>query len=339
MKKWEKFLLWWFVLACFFVLLPFGGCGVKHKYINYHTLKTPIYAATLGDVKIIGTALFGESRGSMVKPGDFILFMPLAVIDIPLAVVIDTVTLPIDGYVAYQNQRIVLFWEKAFKTGTIPVNTSLDSYLKNGGWFDYFLRTKIQGSPPPNKEIIDHLITLSCNYNSTNYREYLWLIESLANCKSLSSEQVERIYFWEVNENKQMNLYALLNLPAMTDELFEKIGQSTNENALLPLLASERTPLHISTNIISRLIDSPNWKTRGCVAQNPNTSSGQLLCLALDQHEKVRDHVAWNPNATAGALLLLAKNGNASVRKQILRHPNVTPSIEVYIKQQLEKKE
>ena len=326
MKKWKKFLLGWFLLACFVALFTGGGCGYQYKYGNYRDTKTPVYAATTFDIVFMYQEWLGADRNRYNAR----LLTPLALIDLPLAVVIDTVTLPYDGYIACRNQRAVSFWEKAFKTGVIPANKRFDSYFAKAEWFDNFLSNGIHASPPPSKEVIDSLITLSFKYNSFPYHSYRPLVQSLSQCKSLSAEQIERIYFWEVNENqdrKRADLDALLKLPAMTDELLDKIGQSTNERALLPLLQLERTPLTLKTNLISRLMDSPSSTTRTTVASNTNATPEQLVRLAADQHENVRRKVAHNPKTAPEQLARLISDKHEDVRTAVAVNPNTPPEV------------
>ena len=331
MRKWKKILGWWFLLACFVAVFNQGGCGYQFKYHRpYSDLKIPIYAATIGDVGFIGTAFLGEGSGDVIGPGALIPYLPFALVDIPLAVAIDTVTLPYDGYITYRNQRTVSFWKKAFQTGVIPPNKPMDSYFNKGEWLDLIIIKGMHGNPPPTKEVLDYIIDLSLKHNPPFDHGYNSPIRNLAECKSLAAEQIERIYFWDADGFKNDShgrvslLVPLLKLPAVTDELLEKIGQSTNEGALLPLLKSERVALTTKTNLISRLIDSPNWVTRRTVASNPNTSLEQLMRLASDPHGEVRIHVAANRNAPPEVLDKLARQKSKLLGGWLCQNPNTS---------------
>ena len=86
------------------VFLVSGGCGTRYKYSNYHNLKSPMYAATAFDIEFMHDALFGKDD-SMLSPRSLRILIPFFVIDLPFAIVIDTITLPYDCY--YQNKKNV----------------------------------------------------------------------------------------------------------------------------------------------------------------------------------------------------------------------------------------
>ena len=298
--------------------------------------------------------------------GPTIYLMPFALIDLPFEIAADTVALPYDGYVACQNKRARAFWEQAFDSGVIPPSKSAAAYFGKGWWLDEFICKRISGTPPPSKEVIDCLIDLSFKHiRSSDYDPYP-VAFNLARHQSLSAEQIARLYWLEADSLQKAAMFdrspvldALLNLPAVTDAFVSEIGLSTNEAALLPLLQSERAPLSLKANLLSRLADSPSWRVRAAVAKNTGATPEQLVRLASDCREDVRLCVAANPNApadvlekmalsgysrfrlavaknknaSAGALWVLAQRGDRLDRREVMRHPNATPEIKAYIQE------
>jgi len=285
----------------------------------------------------------GEDRG-MFAPRDFRCFTPFALIDLPVAIVFDTVTLPYDAYLYSHNRRAASFWKQAFETGVLPADKSSDSYFAKGEWLDQIIFNGIQGTPPPSKEVIDYIIDLSFKHgHSVYWWSYYSPLKSLACYQSLSTEQAERIYLWAADQLERVPVFStqtllelLLALPAMTDAFLDELGQSTNEWVLMSLLQSKRTSLTVKTDLISRLLDSPNWKARLMVAANPHVTPDQLMRLASDRNSEVSKRALSNASATEDVLWEFAKNGDRIVRHWVVRHPKATDEMIDYCRQQTE---
>ena len=105
--KMKKIILWVVCIIWTSIFLLSGGCGVRFKYKDYHQLENPVYMATRMDVQFIYNAWFNGSKneGGLFTTRDARVLSPLALIDLPFAIAIDTVTLPFDWIVYSQNKK------------------------------------------------------------------------------------------------------------------------------------------------------------------------------------------------------------------------------------------
>jgi uncharacterized protein YceK len=87
-----------FGVACMFL----AGCGLVVKYTDYSDMKSPVYAATIYDTKFIYEVFWGAESGP-ITTSDFWPLTPFAVVDLPIALVVDTVAIPFDMH--QRNQK------------------------------------------------------------------------------------------------------------------------------------------------------------------------------------------------------------------------------------------
>jgi len=104
-NKLQKRLLGLFFFCCLITALSAGGCGNRMKYEKYHEIKSPIYAATAFNARFIYKAWFGKYYYDLFSKKDYRILSLIALFDLPVAIVADTVTLPYDGYVYYQRRK------------------------------------------------------------------------------------------------------------------------------------------------------------------------------------------------------------------------------------------
>jgi len=290
------------------------GCGTPIKYANYRDIKCPIYAATSGDCQFVYAVVTNKNSGQTLSARDFGIFTPLAIIDFPIAIVVDTVALPYDSYVYHKNNTAYEFWVEAFVTGTINANDPVEDYFKHG----LFIKDMIRNNLNSNKKmannanatrnnLIDCLITLAIKDDPC-------LVNDLTACKYLSEPQIERLYTWEAAQLKNVHgsggfvrLAQLLALPNRTTSFAYRISQSDNEYELAPLLEINDISHLAKTNIISRLMSTSSWQIQCTIAQNKFTTPEQLTALASSENKYVLDYVAKNAATPIAVLDTLAR--------------------------------
>jgi hypothetical protein len=321
--------------------IPFiVSCGVPAKYMAYHEHPNSIYAATRFDVGFPFAVIHSVKHHThgpetWVDPEAFIPFIPLAFLDLPLALVVDTATLPIDGYAYYKNSKAYRFWKRAFATGIVNTNNPIDKYFLDKFYVDKFIRKKLAmplddvKSNVPSEKVIDCLIDLSTKHN---YR----LFGELLRCRYLSESQIERLYHLEaerlknganLSEISTSQLAKLLKLPNRTTALLYRIAQTDNEFAIAGLLGIEDFPSSEKISILERLMGTSSISIQVQIASHPLTAPEQLVRLASSTNQAVWSAVVRN-DATPVEILDVLERKNPStqfIQLQLARHPLATP--------------
>lgn len=311
--------------------LLLAGCGLPVKYSNYSANPNPIYAATAMDIGFTYAVITDQGSTSILPARGFAALVPLALLELPVAIAVDTVTLPYDSYTYYRNKKPSWFWARAFDTGVINSNAPLEKYFARNYYTEDVIRKKlampvseINPDCPP-VHVVDCLIDLSLKHR---YRFF----DELSKCAYLTEGQIEKLYFAEAErlaaEKSVSNIYRLQNLLKLencTPGLLHRISLSRNEFALVGLLTLDTYPAESKGAVLAALMDSPSRFIQGYVVSNPLTTPAQQAHLSTSTNRAVLMSIAGNPKTAPEILDALARRDIFELKNEVLRNPSTPP--------------
>ena len=120
------------IISLFIILSSLSllcGCGSverfntdKEEFVVYRG----VYPATRIDLGLLGAAV--NDDGTSVVSGLPLLISPFVILDLPFALIIDTIMLPHDGYKAYTYAPYINYWEEV--AAQHDITRSMSEYLE-----------------------------------------------------------------------------------------------------------------------------------------------------------------------------------------------------------------
>jgi len=163
MKK-LKYLVGAVFTASYLVVL-LTGCGSMRKYDSYHKEESPLFLATRHDLRSIsgknhsGGGLFPELNALI-----WTISIPGYILDLPISLVVDTVTSPYDAYESYTYKSDVKFWNNVIATADYSGSLAYRSHVSEHFAYNYTnyrndIKISVRETPIEfNKLLVKHII-------------------------------------------------------------------------------------------------------------------------------------------------------------------------------------
>lgn len=278
-----------------------------------------LYPATAFDG---GMLFYGywHRTGGWVDPSELKMFLPLTVIDLPLAIATDTLSLPFDLHYFAYARRADAYWDNAFKTGDM-VAKDAPCYLTRHARDR--IRWAITSDTVPSN-VVDVVLDLATT--NTHMAE---TVLAISQRHVLSTHECKTLYDWQDARPLRDNYGCqvrnnLAKHPATPDDLVMKLFSSPDENTRITTIGTGRIPLPLVTNELVRLASSQSWGARRFVAAHPATTPDTLAQLATTDQWSVQEAVAANTNSLIVTLKALSASRHKQARAAVAANP-LTP--------------
>ena len=295
------------------------GCGTVARFTGEAGNNYTLYQATRTDLDAIHNCLqppphinFGLVPGWLV--------VPFPIIDLPFAVVVDTVLLPYDtcryrkAKKAGQEQAIAShYWCEAFQTDTITAEEAA-RYFTGGTQDQIFLELR-DGSVKPN--VLTVVYDLAMAQNTTE------LLVALSAHGGLSQDQCRALYAWQLAGGDSQIQYNLARNPATPLDMLTLFAVSPDELLCWAVADSGRIPWPTLREVLAK--SPPEWlKNKRRLAADPATDPASLMGFSMNKYYGgfgIQTAVAANPNTPADGLRRLAFSAFEDVRAAAAANP------------------
>lgn len=229
----------------FCLLLIFStGCGTFSRCFEGHVTARPDprYYSTKVDLKLLTT-----------EPNDWVNlrpFAPIFIIDMPFAVVLDTICLPVDQYYYMNHREIEIYWMDVLD-GKGGSDGKRSAYYFDGYAF-CFIISKIEKNEIGG-ESLDKLYGALLKIESSDFvivNRKGNLIGIIAENKILLEKTYEKIFSYAKSNNHIGILKCIARNPSMPEEYYSKLYDINNIGIMYSLACQNpSTPEKIKNNI------------------------------------------------------------------------------------------
>jgi len=303
------------MLGCLFAT----GCGTVARFTGEAGNNYTLYQATRTDLDSIHTCFQPPPHIDCgLVPGW--LVVPFPIIDLPFAVVLDTVLLPYDTCRYRQARREGLesatayrFWIEAFRTDTITAEEAA-RYFTGGTQDQIFLELR-DGSVKTN--VLKAVYDLALAQNKTK------LLAAISAHGGLSQDQCRTLYAWQLAGGDSQIQYNLARNPATPLDMLTLFAASPDELLCRAVAEGGHLPWPKLREALAK--SPPEWQRQSLrLAADPATAPDTLFALAhckFYDGGSIQAAVAANRNTPAKGLQLLAESPFVEVRAAVAANP------------------
>lgn len=302
--------------ACIFCT----GCASMHRFSDQIIDKAkplPPYWATTFDAAVIVHAPAAAAKGTdMIFNGPAAaMFGGMALLDLPLALVTDTVCLPYDGYQYLRYDGDVAFWN-AFLSGTNDASVrACRQHLTR--YTGPMIRKRLPGA-----KLTESQLTTLLDIRCLHY--------GLAQCGNLSEAQAMRLWT-EAQDSASMDDYCVKRNLALNARVPPNVALRLSEDADRGLVWAVAGNPQLPSRRILELSKSDQSELLQALAGNPSTPEDTLRAMIAsattftDGHARhmVRRAVAGNPKSSSELLIELSKD--PSMVETLIGNPATPP--------------
>jgi uncharacterized protein YceK len=338
------------------LLVMTTGCASIMKFETYSkpvdSRMDRIYCATRGDLYLLFMYWAPSSGGNGqwgISPEGCWFLTPITLVDLPLAMALDTVLLPVDIFLCLKesadskagerrDREAIAFWREAIETGNLPRS---DASLYFTDQAQFYIKKELQdGGRTIGADILAALVSLS----TSNHVETM--LADLSRYPHLPQAECRRLYQWQ--ESRPLKYgdipsvwHALATNPATPLDIVETLARNGDPVSRTKAMQSGRLSPSTTRELLLEWAELapgavPGWAMlyssmgefilRKCAASHPATPPGTLSQLATNMAWKIREAVASNPSTPADTLELLSRSGLDGVKHAVAGNPATPPA-------------
>lgn len=273
------------ISAALAITAALSGCGSVVRF----TMETPDrrYLATRTDATALRDCWpWSRDYGEWISCRDFWWFTPAFLIDLPLALVLDTVAYPFDAVSYPGNMESVAVWKEALATGTAKY--SQEQYLSHFNTYTARLIAEdMSHGPEPRMTaaLLDILRSVSTGDKTTKYNDHiLWSVAGHPNISRRTFDAILPMARAKAKERDWVLLSCLARNPAMPSGYYREFETSSSYDVLKSFAKNEALP----DDVLERLDERAATAIEEARKKSP--ADGWTMSEARYVRERVRSN-------------------------------------------------